>query len=262
MVLPLFVATWLVPGHPGAGMSPAIGLAYTRIEGAALEELGADGLANYRKAIESNGGHAVALHAGLAPEELARRLKAIRGLLLPGGADIDPQFYGEAPHEKLGAHNAAFDLFLFDLLKEAESRGLPVLGICLGMQVINVYHGGTLYQDLPSEYRGPVAVEHKGPQCDHDPIHSVTLANPSTMHTLFGEERMPVNTRHHQAVKGLAPGFVKTAWADDGVIEAIERPGGPFYLGVQFHPERMLDAYPSVNRLFQRLLDAARAVKP
>lgn len=256
--MPFLFATCLALVHTQPDDGVPIGLTYTASEGKKFEETGVDDLANYRKAIETNGGRIVVLHPALAPEELAKRQDLIHALLLPGGVDIDPRSYGEAPHEKLGAHDAVFDQFLFDMLKAAENRRLPVLGICLGMQAINVFHRGTLYQDLPSQYAGPVAIQHKSPDRAYTPIHEITIARSSRTYSIFECEQMPVNSHHHQAVKVLAPGFVKTAWSEDGVVEAMERSGEPFYVGVQFHPERMLEKYPASNRLFARFVETAR----
>lgn len=262
IAIPLLMASCLAAAESEKTLPVPIGIPYTRETGAAFEESGKDARIHYRVAVEANGGRLVPLHQALPPEELARRLAAIRGLLLPGGSDIDPKYYGEAPHEKLGPHDAVFDQFLFDLLKDAEDRRLPVLGICLGMQVLNVHYGGSLYQDLSSQCFGPRAIQHKSPEEGRYPIHPIVLARPSLVHAIFGCERMPVNTRHHQAVKILAPGFVRTAWSDDGVAEAIERPGERFCMGVQFHPERMRTEYPAVNRLFARFIEAARNGDP
>jgi len=160
-------------------------------------------------------------------------LDRVQGLLLTGGEDVEPARYGAAPHPKLGETDAARDIMELALIAGAERRGLPVLAICRGIQIVNVALGGTLYQDLGSERAGPV---------DHTDTHTrhVLRIEPNTlMHRALGTTATTVNSRHHQAIRELAPALRATAWADDGVIEGAERKDrdAPWTLAVQWHPE-------------------------
>ncbi len=173
------------------------------------------------------------------PEEYARK---IDGLLLSGGDDIHPRYYSE---EVMDGTMLSPDLrtdFDFALLREMLAAGKPVLGICLGIQSINVYFGGKLYQDIPAH-------KEKG----RDIRHMVTLARGSLLKEILGAERLSVNSYHHQAVSKVAPGLNPSAVSDDGMVEAVELPGGRFVVGVQWHPERMQEEESS-RRLFEAFL--------
>jgi putative glutamine amidotransferase len=159
------------------------------------------------------------------PEEYARR---IDGLLLSGGDDIHPRYYSE---ELMDGTMLSPDLrtdFDFALLREMLAQGKPVLGICLGIQSINVYFGGKLYQDIPG---------HK--EQGRDIRHMVSLARGSRLKEIMGVERLSVNSYHHQAIQAVAPELSASAVSDDGIVEAVELPGEKFVVGVQWHPERM-----------------------
>ena len=167
-------------------------------------------------------------------------LKELDGVLLTGGGDIDPAYYHTTPHPKTHPPDAARDTFELGLARLALDANIPMLGVCRGLQVMNVAAGGTLIQDIPSEVNHPLS--H---QIDH-PLyaiaHEVWLARDSalgkTMDEALGEgEVLQVNSRHHQAIKQTAPGFSVSATAPDGVIEAIERPTSRFCIAVQWHPE-------------------------
>ncbi|MGQ9667616.1 MAG: gamma-glutamyl-gamma-aminobutyrate hydrolase family protein [Anaerolineae bacterium] len=192
-----------------------------------------------------------------AVEELAARLD---GLLLAGGEDVDPQFYGAAPHPTMKHTDPLRDAVEIALTRWMMERDRPVLAICRGHQLLNVALGGTLIQDVPSEL--PLACEHARffPAHPLDEIaHEVNLAPASRLFALFGQEKLGVNSRHHQAVKELGDGLVATAWAPDGVIEGMELPGRRFVIGVQWHPENLLDAMPIMRRLFEAFTaEAAR----
>ena len=164
-------------------------------------------------------------------QEIAKLLDGLDLLVLCGGEDVAPELYGCARSPKLGVVNARRDAWEWALLDVATTRRLPLLGICRGCQVLNTYFGGTLWQDLPSEFPG-------NPQ--HRPVrvkHGLAVAPASYLAKIVGTNDT-VNTRHHQAVKKLAPGFRIAAFSDDGVVEAIEGVGYPAY-GLQFHPEMM-----------------------
>lgn len=159
-------------------------------------------------------------------------LDGLDGLIVAGGADVDPGRYGEQRNPRTGPARPDRDSWEVALVRAAVERAMPVLGICRGMQVLNVALGGTLVQHLPD------VVGHDG-HCPTPGVHarhSVTVEPGSMTGALLGPS-CDVATYHHQAVAMLAPGLVATAWADDGTVEAIERPDGGWVVGVQWHPE-------------------------
>lgn len=171
-----------------------------------------------------------------------------RALLLPGGADVHPGFYGQELDGSLDL-DPAFDRFQLRHTREALSRGLPVLGICRGLQVLNVAAGGTLHQHVNGHTFDRVELD---PSLRAEPIHRLE-ANEELRRLLGSRPR--VNSIHHQAVDRVATGFEVTAWSEDQTVEAIGSTRGAWQLGVQFHPEDM----PSMQSLFDRFVEAARS---
>jgi putative glutamine amidotransferase len=181
------------------------------------------------------------------------------GLLLTGGADVDPGRYGEARHATVTDVDAARDEYEVALVTAALAADLPVLAICRGLQVMNVAAGGSLVQDLPSQVG--TAVPHQVPNPKDAIAHDVGIVPGSRLAGLMGTAlaggRLPVNSRHHQAVQRVAAGFVVTAEAPDGVIEALELPHARFCLGVQWHPENFVESGTFLP-LFAGLVSASR----
>ncbi|HVH10671.1 MAG TPA: gamma-glutamyl-gamma-aminobutyrate hydrolase family protein [Gemmatimonadales bacterium] len=171
----------------------------------------------------------------LDPEAACAALDGVQGLVLTGGEDVEPRRYGAAPHAKLGAIDPARDAVELALIASAERRRLPILAICRGIQILNVALGGTLYQDLSSERPGPLDHAAAGGR------HALAVAPHSVVAASVGSVPGSVNSRHHQAIRDLAPALVATAWAEDGVVEAAERRerAAPWTLGVQWHPEEL-----------------------
>jgi len=213
----------------------------------------------YVEAVREAGGLPVIFpHLG-GPEEVEAAMALIDGLLITGGAfDIPPELYGETPREGMGPVNAARTSFEVEALRLAAAREMPVLGVCGGMQLMNVVAGGTLYQDLGRELPG--ALEHEQTS---DPVgadHPVTIVEGSLLAAAFpGAETLQVNTTHHQAVRELGAGLRVSALAPDGVIEAVEGEGAGYYLGVQWHPELLEDK--RQLSLYRAFLSAARAFR-
>ena len=169
----------------------------------------------------------------LDPEAACAALDGVRGLVLTGGEDVEPGRYGAAPHPKLGEIDRARDAVELALVAGAERRRLPVLAICRGIQILNVALGGTLYQDLASERPGPV--DH----ADARSRHGLRIESGTLLHRTLEVGDASVNSRHHQAIRDVAPGLRVNAWAEDGVIEGAERKdrAAPWTLAVQWHPE-------------------------
>ena len=208
---------------------------------------GANVWRNCPDSIYRAGGVPVILRATSNRVEIARVLDRVDILFLCGGEDVDPARYRAQPSPKLGGTNAERDACEWALLDEAVKRRLPVFGICRGCQVINAYFGGTLWQDLPTEFPGgPNHVEVE---------HDIALERGSRLAAVLGCETLRVNSSHHQAVRDLAPGFRVAARAPDGVIEAIESDRYPA-AGVQFHPEILYadEGREAFAPLFARLL--------
>ena len=193
---------------------------------------------DYVAALEQSGAvvREVAPHVDPAPSALA----ACDGLLLTGGVDVDPALYGDSTRHPTVEIDAQRDAYELALAREAIARDLPILAICRGVQVLNVAAGGTLIQDIPSGLT--TTLSHSITEPKHAVAHDVQVVSGTRLSALLAPaigagDRLAVNSRHHQAVKQTAPGFVVSATAPDGIVEAIERPTARFCIGVQWHPE-------------------------
>ena len=155
------------------------------------------------------------------------------GLLLPGGDDVDPTLYGQKKSEKCGKQNPLRDRLDPALLKAFLPTGKPILGICRGMQMLNVHLGGTLHQDIKELQQ----ICHQNSIYRAKPSHTVTLAQNAKLQTILGADRITVNSIHHQALDSLGQGLFTAARSEDGIAEAVELEGHPFCIGLQWHPE-------------------------
>jgi putative glutamine amidotransferase len=212
--------------------------------------------AAYVRSVLAAGGVPLVLSPLLGPSFAARALDGADGLLLTGGEDMDPALYGAQPSPHLNPPSRERDLFELALFAVARQRELPVLGICRGIQLINVGLGGTLYQDLPSERPGPVA--HDAGTARDARSHGVELKPGSRAAAALGGTSFTVNSFHHQAVDRLADGLIASGWSADGLIEAVESPAdAPWLLAVQWHPEEMhADVRAPERGLFRSLIQA------
>lgn len=219
-----------------------------------------------------NSDYFLALHyVGLTPvllsphmenEERGELLARVDGLFFAGGNDLDPRLYGEPPHLRLGQLEPLRDRCECALIREAYERQVPVLGVCRGIQSMNVALGGSLYQDLPSQYPGTPdkpSYLHSQTLLGKYPSHLVTAVEGTPLDAILPQRELWVNSFHHQAVKEPAPSLAPCAYASDGLIEAVYAPGHAFFLGVQWHPERMYRADEASLRLFSAFGDACRA---
>jgi putative glutamine amidotransferase len=211
--------------------------------------------AEYVTAVIEGGGLPLVLSPLLGAGRAAEALRGCEGLLLSGGADIDPVRYGASPSPALGALEPIRDDFELALLAVARAQRLPILAICRGLQLVNVAAGGTLWQDLPTERPGPVAHEQAGPPAS--PTHAVRIEHGTRTADALGSVTLRVNSTHHQAIRDLGSGLRATGWAEDGVIEAVESSrSGEWLIGVQWHPERG-SAGMADRGLFRAFVDAA-----
>jgi len=191
----------------------------------------------YVRALETAGLVPLAVPTMVAADRAAAALAAVRGLVLTGGEDVAPDRYGATPHPRLGDVDPVRDAAELALIAAARSRRLPILAICRGIQILNVALGGTLYQDLDSER--PSLVPHS----DETTQHAVRVAAGSLLERTLGMRSATVNSRHHQAIRDLAPCLKAVAWADDGVIEAAEPAdaNAAWMVAVQWHPEDLTE---------------------
>ncbi len=189
--------------------------------------------------------------------EAAAELKKVDAIILTGGEDVDPVNYGETPHEKLEWTNLERDKSDFFLLDEVIKKDLPLLATCRGMQVLNVYSGGSLYQDIPTQFKG--AIPHRDKAEEEFVWHDITINPKSRLYEITGTEKLVVNSWHHQGIKELGNGLTVVATTEDGMIEGIEKDGSSFIVGVQFHPEWHIDyGDEEFAKFFERLIKEAQ----
>jgi putative glutamine amidotransferase len=194
----------------------------------------------YIDAVLQAGGAPLLIPPLLDTSTLRTIYERLDGVLLAGGGDIAPNHYGDQPHERLGTIDPPRDLTELRLARWAVAEGKPLLGICRGVQLINVALGGSLYQDIPSQLN--TTIDHNLSYEREDwtfLAHSISLAADSRLAHILGTTHLMINSLHHQAVRRVATGLRAVAWAPDGVIEALENEGQTFIIGVQGHPEAL-----------------------
>ena len=212
----------------------------------------------YIRAVQAAGGIPLLLTPHFTPEVQAALWQRLDGLVLTGGGDIEPVRFGEARHPAVDDVSPARDELEIGLTQRAVADEVPLFAICRGVQVLNVALGGTLVQDLPSEWPDALAHSQKAPR--HEPSHAVKVMGEGTrLGRVLGALEIEVNSMHHQAIKRLGEGLREVAWAPDGVIEGVEMAGEKrFVLGVQWHPEELVGHDQAARNLFAAIVDAAR----
>lgn len=211
---------------------------------------------SYLKSVQSAGGLPVMIPLSLSNPELDALLARLDGVLFPGGGDIDPQLFNGRPHAEVYGIDPDRDRVELYLARRAAELDKPFLGICRGIQVINVALGGTLYTHIPDQHPG--AMRHTWyPDIPREYLaHTVRLQSGVRLTSIMGNSSVETNSLHHQSVDQIAPALTSVAWAPDGVIEAVELPGHRFGIGVQWHPEN-LQAYPAMRAIFAAFVHAA-----
>jgi putative glutamine amidotransferase len=214
-------------------------------------------LDDYLASVEQAGARARVLEVTESPRKV---LNELDGLLLTGGGDVDPVFYGEDRHPLTDDAEPGRDEFEIDLARRAMSGGIPLLAICRGAQVLNVAAGGTLVQDIPSAVE--TELSHSVTEPKDLACHDIDIVAGTMLSTVLGEAvhaacSCRVNSRHHQSIGRAGEGLVVSARAADGVVEAIEMPGAPFCIGVQWHPENFWKSG-EFKPLFDAFVQAAR----
>lgn len=216
--------------------------------------------ARYIRAIEELGGIPLILPLVAAPASRTRLLDGIDGLLITGsGPDLPPRLYGERQRYRFPLVSERRADFELELVHQARTRDLPLLGICGGMQTVNVACGGSLFQDIPSQVQH--AMDHRQKAKAVHVSHAVSVAPNSLLRAIVKRATVMVNSSHHQSVKNVGPPLRASAVAQDGIVEAIEAPAQRFLLAVQWHPEFLFERHAAHKRLFEALLRAARRTR-
>jgi putative glutamine amidotransferase len=215
---------------------------------------------NYVHSVIASGGAPLLVPTALDDGTLRELYLAADGVLLTGGDDVDPALFDEEKHEKTGGIDADRDRMEIALTRWAAAENKPLLGICRGVQVMNVALGGSLIQDIPSQ--SPSELTHPGhwySAARDQVLHNVCCDANTRLAGIIGFGDVGVNSFHHQSLKRVAEPFVVTARAPDGIVEAVEIPGNTFCVGVQWHPEEMAAGRPDMMRLFEGLVSASSA---
>jgi putative glutamine amidotransferase len=210
---------------------------------------------SYIRAVAQAGGLPVLIPSILEEEDFLDIYSRLNGILFSGGGDISLDHFNGADHPRIGEIDPMRDHTELTLLRTAAEDGKPMLGICRGVQVMNVALGGTLYTHIPDQVQN--ALDHSYPgELRQTLVHPVNVDESARVAEIFGETLLHVNSLHHQAVKDIAPRLKAVGHAPDGVAEVIEMPDHPFAVGVQWHPEWLQDQ-PAMRRLFKSFVDAS-----
>ncbi|MCX8124570.1 MAG: gamma-glutamyl-gamma-aminobutyrate hydrolase family protein [Spirochaetes bacterium] len=239
--------------------TPTIGITYGSIQ-TTLLKWGIDINKDYTSAVQSHKANIMRIFVTDSSDAIQAKCAKVHAFIIPGGFDVHPSRYGEKEYTYLESVDKKLDELEFFVLEYAKKHNMPVLGICRGCQIVNVFYGGTLYQDIPTQFRPTQKVIHRKSlnlfvyshalPC----YHEISFKKNSRLAAIFGKEVMTVNSYHHQAVKQLAPGFIITAHSQDGLVEGIEHTGKTFIVGTQFHPEMMREENPLCDNLFKEFI--------
>lgn len=207
---------------------------------------------DYVKSVIKNGGIPYIIPMNSDEDVVREQVANVDGLILSGGHDVTPKFYNQEPHKSLGGILPERDVFDFNLVRFAVEKNIPILGICRGFQILNVYFGGTLHQDI--NLKEKTFIKHNQVNFPSMVSHSVDLMDNTKLKEMFNEDCIMVNSFHHQIIDKVAGDFVTSAISKDGVVEAIENQNYKYMLGVQWHPEMLHDSYEKMNLLFSELI--------
>lgn len=214
---------------------------------------------DYISAIEAVGGVPLLVPIAGKDATVKRQIESVDALLCTGGYDPNPLLYGENPSRRIEFIFPEVDEHQIKTVHFAVDMGKPILGICRGLQILNIAFGGSLYQDLslaPNSY-----IQHVQKSRKHSAGHQVTLVENTMLAEVFSEKEIVTNSFHHLAVKEIAPGFIANAYAADGIIEGIERSDRSPVMAVQWHPEMMYEKYPAMLAIFRRFVESAKKAR-
>lgn len=189
----------------------------------------------YIDGVEKAGGIAVVLPKVTGEEEAKAILSTVDGLIMTGGEDVNPSYYGEKPHKNLEKTNSARDTSDYWIITAALKEDMPILATCRGLQMLNVVCGGTLYQDIPTQYETKII--HRDPKKENFVYHKISIKKGTHLSSIMGSKDITVNSWHHQCIKDLGKNLEVVATAPDGIVEAVEYKGATFVEALQFHPE-------------------------
>lgn len=235
------------------GMKPVIGITTFDGSGKGYHRINT----NYINAVFEAGGIPVTIPVIYDEKDYDDYLNILDGIIFSGGGDILPLFYNENPIKEVKEVARERDIYELGLFKRAYERKLPILGICRGMQIMNVALGGSLYQDIYAEIKDCLGHQPTGISVN-DFYHSINIKKDTIFHEIFQCEEMSINSNHHQSVKDLGDNLIVSAVAEDGVIEVIEGVDERFLMGVQFHPEPLIKKHPEFLGIFKEFILAAK----
>ena len=210
----------------------------------------------YLDGITDAGGIPVILPLTPGMEDLGQLDSVIDGYLFTGGHDVDPRMYGEEPLPVCGTCCPERDILEKEIYKIARQEDKPVLGICRGIQLLNVLHGGTLYQDLPQQFVGTKEVDHHMTAPYDRTVHEVNISESTPLYQLLQQKTLPVNSYHHQGIRTVGAGLEVMAVSEDGLIEGIYVPDKKFIWGIQWHPEFIYHKDDTARKIFRAFVEA------
>lgn len=212
---------------------------------------------SYVEAVAAAGGIPLLIPLGLDNDDLSSILQRLDGLVLPGGGDIDPEAYRGVPHEKLRDIDNDRDRVEINLAREAVQSRKPFLAICRGHQILNVALGGTMWEDLAAQMPDSMRHDYYSDGARTDRPHTVQVRQGTLLARILDSGEVPVNSLHHQGLRDLAPDLVASAISPDGLVEGVEIEGHPFAVGVQWHPENLVQIDPAMHNLFASLVEVS-----
>lgn len=213
---------------------------------------------DYPRSVEQAGGIPLVLPLSENYDVVREQVRRVDAVLLSGGQDVNPLYYGQEPHEKLANISPERDAFEVLVLKAAVELGKPVMGICRGSQIMNAYFGGTLFQD--NSMKEGAYIKHAQAANPQEPIHHVDVEADSFLAKAVGKTSFLINSFHHQSIDKVAPGFKAIAQARDGVVEGIESTGDHFMFAVQWHPEMMSRENTESQAIFSAFIDRVKSI--